>query len=427
MKTEESVGLKEEQALENRYHMAVYDRKPVQFVSGEGMRLYDSDGNRYLDFLSGIGAVCLGHTDPAVTAAISAQAARLLHVSNYFYVARRGELAQELSDFLNGGIQAAPPWKLFFANSGAEANEGAIKLARKHGKVHLGGAGLIVSAKRSFHGRLLATTAATGQEAKQQSFTPLPAGFVQVQPGDSAALTTLLAANGQGRLGQKASGGDEAEAAFSHRVCAVLLECIQGEGGVWPLSSAWLQEVRTLTAEQDILLIIDEVQTGFCRTGANFSFMHAGICPDVVTLAKGIANGFPCAALAATGKAADILQPGEHGSTFGGSPLAIAAATATLQRLKELDLAQNAASMGTYLAERLLTLPHVDEVRGKGLMQAVVLKQPRAAEVAAHALSKGVVLANIGSSILRFLPPLIVTKQEVDEMIGILQDILEQL
>jgi len=396
--------------------MTTYARKPVEFVSGKGMRLYDSEGREYLDFLAGLGCVALGHSNTAVSDAIAAQAHKLMLVSNYYYCEGRGELARDLSALLNTGNEQAAPWKLFFANSGAEANEGAIKLARKYGKLHLGGAGTVLSAKRSFHGRTLVTTAATGQEVKQAGFAPMPPGFSHINFGDLENLEqTLQAAR------QAAADQDRPELA----PVAILLECVQGEGGVWPLDETYLKAVRALTEEQGLLLMIDEVQTGFFRTGLPFSYMHAGIAPDVVTLAKAIANGLPCAALAATGKAADVFEPGEHGTTLGGNHLAIAAARATLAEFKKLDIGSHVLEVGAYFAQKLAQLPLVEEVRGKGLMLAISLAEDCAAQVADEALERGLVLNYIGGNILRFLPPLIMSKAEIDAGIVVLQELLE--
>ncbi|MDR2035699.1 MAG: aminotransferase class III-fold pyridoxal phosphate-dependent enzyme [Coriobacteriales bacterium] len=412
----------EQKNLESVYMMGTYARKPVEFVSGKGTRLYDSEGREYLDFLAGIGCVNLGHSNEAVVQAICAQAHKLVQVGNYYYSESRGELARDLSALLNEGAEgdagAAPtaPWKTFFANSGAEANEGAIKLARKYGKLYLNGAGTVLTAKRSFHGRTLVTTAATGQEAKQESFAPMPSGFAHFEPGDLDNLKHVLQAATQSACEQ--GRPDLAPV-------AVMLECIQGEGGVWPLDEEYLRSVRALTAQQGMLLIIDEVQTGFFRTGRAFSFMQASIVPDVVTMAKGIANGFPMAAVAATGKAAEVLVPGEHGSTFGGNPLAIAAARATLAELIAQDLDTKALSTGTYFAEQLATLPHVQEVRGRGLMLALSLDVCCAPRIVGEALEHGMVLNAIGESIVRFLPPLTVSTEEIDELIGVLKGLLE--
>jgi len=401
--------------LEDVYMMSTYVRKPVEFVSGKGMRLYDSEGREYLDFLAGVGSVGLGHSNAAVSDAIAAQAHKLVQVGNYYYCEGRGELAQSLSELLNTHNEDAAPWKTFFSNSGAEANEGAIKLARKYGKLYLDGAGTVLTAKRSFHGRTLVTTAATGQEVKQAGFAPMPTGFTHVAPGSLDDLLEALEAGAQ-------EAKDQNLPALAP--VAVLLECVQGEGGVWPLDEDYLREVRAITKERGLLLMIDEIQTGFYRTGEPFSFMHASIVPDVVTMAKCIANGFPCAAMSATGKAADIFEPGEHGSTFGGNPLAIAAANATQAELASLDLGAHVGLMGAYFKDRLAQLPKVKEVRGKGLMLAISLEDDSAASVVAEALDRGMVLNVIGNDIVRFLPPLIVSEAEIDELMEVLQDLL---
>ncbi|MDR3308141.1 MAG: aspartate aminotransferase family protein [Coriobacteriales bacterium] len=418
--------------MDETYVMQTYGRKAVEFVRGEGMRLYDSEGNEYLDFIAGIGAVSVGHAHPQVTAALQQQAAKLLHVSNYYYVEGRGELAQKLNGLLNATVgtlahasaatpagapapvpanapaHSSTPWHSFFANSGTEAVEGAIKLARKYGTTRLGGATTIVSAWRSFHGRTLAALAATGQPSKQEDFAPLPAGFVHVELNDTTALAQAL---------------DNPAAP----VCAVLLECIQGEGGVWPCTAEYLRAVREETQKRGILLIIDEVQTGFYRTGTYpFAFQHYGIVPDVVTVAKGMGNGVPVGAFCAHGAAGEILVPGDHGSTFGGSPLVVAAANATLDALAAQDCATNAHQVGAYLQQRLATLPLVTQVRGKGLMVGVALASPVAAQVVDAALAHGLVLNSIGPAILRFLPPLICTIPQVDTLIDRLTPLLKE-
>jgi len=408
----------EQSELESTYMMTTYARKNVEFVRGEGMRLFDSEGKVYLDFLSGVGAVCLGHANPAVSTAIALQAQRAIQVGNYYYSEGRGEYARDLSLLLNGGNAESAPWKSFFANSGAEANEGAIKLARKYGKLHLDGAGTILTAKRSFHGRTLATTAATGQVVKQESFTPLPSGFVHFAFNDLASFRDTLA---ECREAAQVQGRPELAPV------AVLLECIQGEGGVWPLDEQVLQEIRAVTASEGILLILDEVQTGFFRTGEPFAYMHAHCRPDVVTLSKGIANGFPTAAVAATGVAADVFEPGEHGSTFGGNPLAIAAASATLSELLNRDIGAHVKETGAYFEAQLAALPHIVELRGKGLMLAVSLDEERATDVAEKVLEHGMIINSIGSDILRFLPPLIVGKADIDELISALSLCLQEL
>ncbi len=392
-----------EVALDREFVMGTYARKPVLFVRGEGMRLFDDEGREYLDFVSGIGAVNLGHAHPAVTAALCEQAAKLVHVSNLFYVEHRAELAQDVSDLLGGG------WKMFFANSGAEAVEGAIKLARRHASRHKPGAYKVVTLERSFHGRTLAALAATGQPSKQEAFAPLPEGFIHVPANDVAAL----------------------DAAVDATVAAVMVEVIQGEGGVWPLSTEYLKAVRRICDERGALLIADEVQTGFFRTGPAFAHQAHGVVPDVVTVAKALGNGLPIGGFLARGAAAEALQPGDHGSTFGGGPAISAASRATVAELVAGDFGTRALESGAYLREQLATLGAetgaITGVRGAGLMVGVTLAKPIAAEVAAAALDQGLVINNIGADILRFLPPLVCGKAEIDTLLSALTDILAEV
>jgi acetylornithine aminotransferase len=412
------MSLEQQQALEARYMMDTYKRKPVEFVRGKGIRLYDDAGVEYLDFVAGVGAVSAGHANERVVRAIQEQASRLLHVGNYYYVEGRGELAQKISGLLNAGVTsdavgspAATPWRTFFANSGTEAVEGAIKIARKYGAEQLEGADTVITARRSFHGRTLAALAATGQPSKQDLFRPLPHGFVHVDLNDVHALKTML---NQGVGGRS--------------ICAVLLECVQGEGGVYPCTEDYLHAARELTAERGILLMLDEVQTGFYRTGTwPFAFQHYDVMPDVVALAKGLGAGMPIGAVAARGVAAQVLEPGDHGSTFGGSPLAVAAANATLDELAATGAGQRVAEVGAYLQERLKGLPLVNEVRGRGLMVGAELSAPVAEAVVANGLAAGLVLNNIGHHILRFLPPLVCTRADVDVLTERLEKILGQL
>lgn len=383
--------------LDDAYVMRTYARKPVTFVRGDGMRLYDDEGREYLDFVSGIGAISVGHANPAVAAALCEQAGRLLHVSNLYHVEHRGELARHISELLGGGF------RVFFANSGAEANEGAIKLARRWGARHKSGAARVVSTLGSFHGRTLATLAATGQPEKQQAFAPVPEGFVHVPLNDIVAL----------------------EAAVDGSVAAVLLECIQGEGGVWPCDPAYLEAARRICDETGTLLMVDEVQTGCFRTGSAFAFQGYGIEVDVVTMAKGMGNGVPIGAFAARDDVASALGIGEHGTTFGGNPLVCAASRAAFAEMDRLDVGANACAVGEYLADRLGDLDQVVEVRGRGLMRGVTLSRPVAGAVVDAALAEGLVLNAIGTDILRFLPPLICTNREVDTLIDILSRLLE--
>ncbi len=443
------MSLQTEQELESAYVMNTFARKPVELVRGEGMAVFDDAGREYLDFIGGIGAVSLGHCHPALADALADQAGKLVHVSNYYYVEHRGEVARMLSDLLNagpqdaageggaggaspageeaadGGLLASPAdpsaargaWKTFFANSGAEANECAIKLARLHARKRAaaraaacGGdaqaaqdsaARLVVVLEGSFHGRTLATLAATAQPAKQEAFQPLPDGFAAVPQNDVAALEALFARR----------GGE---------VCAVMVECVQGESGVHPCTAEFLQAARRLTAEAGALLVCGEIQCGVYRCGTYpFGFQHFGIVPDVVTVAKGVASGMPMGACCARAEVADAFEPGDHGSTFGGSCLAMAAAEATLCALFEEGIAERVERVGAYLRERLSTLPGVAEVRGLGLMVAADLapEAPAAPDVVARGLDAGVLLNATGPRTLRFLPPLVCEERHVDALV----------
>ena len=386
-------------ALDTAVHMHTYARKPVMFVCGTGMRLYDDDRREYLDFVSGIGAVNLGHAHPAVSSAVCEQMSRLVHVSNLFYVEYRDELAQDVAGLFGGDA------RVFFCNSGAEANEGAIKLARKWAHLHKPGATRVVTALRSFHGRTLATLAATGQPSKQESFGPLPQGFDHVPLNDVEAL----------------------ESAIDDSVCAVLLEPVQGEGGVWPCTPEYLAAARRLCDERSALFMLDEVQTGCYRTGPAFAYQGYGVKPDVIALAKSLANGLPVGAIVARADGADAFAPGDHGSTFGGGPVICAAARATLAALADEDLGNVAEVVGRYLVAGLERLASrsgaISDVRGRGLMVGVTLSRPVAAAVAAEALRLGLVINNIGEDIVRFLPPLVCTSSEIDTLLGVLDDI----
>ena len=404
----------EAKALDDTYVMHTYGRLPVEFVSGSGAELVDTEGNVYLDFLAGIGCASLGHADPVVADAVKAQLDRVWQVGNYYYVENRGELAQALSELLStitdeeGHAMGSTGtlWKTFFANSGAEANEGALKVARRWGEKHLDGASGIISARQSFHGRTLATLAATGQDVFHKSFGPYPNGFSYVPLNDLAALREAVEAGG---------------------VCAVMLECVQGEGGVWPADLDYLRSVRALCDEYDLALVFDEVQTGFFRCGAPFSFQLAGIEPDIVSMAKGIASGFPTGAVAAREQLADLMAPGDHGSTFGGNALAAAAGLATVTELVRRNIGEHVIATGTHLAERLSALPHVSEVRGRGLMRGAQFDKPIATALVDEGLKAGLVLNHIGDSILRFLPPLVVTDEQIDKMAERLEVLINQL
>ena len=404
----------EEKNLDDAFVMHTYGRLPVQFVSGHGATLVDAAGREYLDLLGGIGCSSLGHAHPAVVEALREQAGKIWQTGNYFYAENRGELASALSALLStttdeGGHEMGSTgtrWKTFFANSGAEANEGAIKLARRWGETNLDGASTIVTARKSFHGRTLATLAATGQEKFHKSFRPLPEGFVSVPLNDIYTLRERVERGG---------------------ICAIMLECVQGEGGVWNANYDYLRDVRELCTEKGLLLIIDEVQTGFYRCGSPFCFQRSGIEPDVVAMAKGIADGFPMGAVAARAEVADLLQPGDHGSTFGGNPLACAVGLACVNALSEGETGEHVLSVGRHLRHRLTALPHVSEVRGHGLMRGAQLDVPIATQVVEEGLAEGLVMNHVGDSILRFLPPLVITVAQVDEACDRLEALINRL
>jgi len=382
--------------------MATYAPAPVRFVSGRGTELFDDEGRRYLDFLAGIAVVSLGHCNKHVVDAIAQQAARLMHVSNLFHNELNERLARDLDRLVGDGSPAGG--QVFFSNSGAEANECAIKLARR-----VGGPGryVVVSALGSFHGRTLATLAATGQPRKHEAFLPLPEGFRSVAYGDLGALEDAVA---------------------SPSVAAVLLEAIQGEAGVVVPPAGYLTAVRRVCDEHGILLMLDEIQTGLARTGRWFAFQHEAIGPDVVTVAKSLGNGMPIGACWARRDVAAAFVAGDHGSTFGGQPLACAAGIATLAELEAIDAPGLARRTGAYLAQRLEALAGVASVRGKGLLLAAVLEPGLDAnEVARSALRLGLVLNAPVPGVLRLAPPLTVSTAEVDQAVGMLGAALESV
>jgi len=381
------------QALDAAHVMQTYGRLPVAFVRGEGTLLWDSEGKEYLDFLSGLAVTSLGHAHPEVAAAIAEQAHTLLHVSNLYYNDVQPRVAARLNALLGGA------GRVFFCNSGAEANECAIKLARRHGQRHGGPERYhVVSAYGSFHGRTLTTLAATGQPQKQETFQPLPSGFRQVAFDDLAAL----------------------EAVMDERVAAVLLEPVQGEGGVNPASTEYLEGVRRLCDEREALLIVDEVQTGLGRTGRWFGFEHSGVEPDIVTMAKALGNGVPIGACWARAGVAAAFAPGDHATTFGGQPLAARAALAVLTVMERERVPERAARAGARLTEALSELDGVAEVRGSGLLVAAELGAGRdAREVAQRCLDLGLVVNAVTPTALRFAPPLLVSDAEIDAAAGI--------
>ena len=365
-----------------------YGRAPVTFVRGDGCRLYDEEGNDYLDCLAGIAVASVGHANAAVAAAVSRQMTRLVHVSNLYYMVPQVELAERLKAL--SGLD-----RVFFANCGATANETAIKLARRWGQKTRGDDCYeIVSLLDSFHGRTLAALAATGQPKKQDVFQPLPPGFVQVRANDIDAMA----------------------GAVGPQTAAVMIETTQGEGGVLPLDVDYLQALRELCDERDVLLILDDVQAGIGRTGSWFSWHDLGIEPDIATLAKALANGLPIGACLSTERAA-VFDYGDHGTTFGGGPVVTTAALAVLDEIERRDLLANCRERGRQLVSRLEAVPGVTAVRGRGLMLGAVLDSPRAAEVNQAALSNGLLVNNVTADTVRFTPPLVITDDEADEAV----------
>jgi len=374
--------------------MHTYADPAVTFVRGEGTELWDTEGRRYLDFLGGLAVTSLGHSHPAVADALAKQARTLLHVSNLFGNVVAPEVAVTLDRLIGGGTERAGG-QVFFCNSGAEANECAFKLARKWAGP---GRHVVVSAWESFHGRTLATLHATGQAAKHAPFAPLPEGFEHVAYDDLDALDAAC---------------DPA------RVAAVIVEPIQGEAGVVAPSSDYLRGVRRLCSERGVLMMMDEVQTGLGRTGRWFGFQHTGVEPDVVTLAKALGNGVPIGACWARAEIAAAFAPGDHGSTFGGQPLAAAAARATLEVMEELDAPRLAERAGERLKAGLEKIDGVDAVRGKGLLLGAALSSDRAREVLAAALRRGLVVNAPRPDTIRMAPPLLVTDDEIEEALGL--------
>ena len=385
------------EALDSTTVMGTYARLPVAFVRGSGTRLWDTEGKEYLDFLAGLAVVSLGHAHPEVAEAISDQARTLLHVSNLYYNDVQPRLAARLDALLGGGGE------VFFANSGAEANECAIKLARRHGQREGGPERYrVVSALDSFHGRTLTALAATGQPAKQAVFQPLPPGFSQVPFGDLEAL----------------------EAAVDDTTAAVLLEAVQGEGGVHVAPPGYLAGVRRLCDRTGALLVMDEVQAGLGRTGRWFGFEHFDVQPDVVTLAKALGNGVPIGACWARSEVAKAFEPGDHATTFGGQPLAARAALATLEVMARERVPERAARAGARLAEGLAATPGVASVRGLGLLIAAELDGKDAKSAAAACLEAGLVLNAVTPTALRFAPPLLVSDAEIDQALAIVAKVL---
>jgi acetylornithine/N-succinyldiaminopimelate aminotransferase len=381
--------------LDAEHVMQTYGRLPVAFVRGQGTRLWDTDGKEYLDFLSGLAVTSLGHAHPQVADALADQARTLLHLSNLYYNDQQPRLAEKLDALIGGGGRA------FFCNSGAEANECAIKLARRYGQRNGGPDRYhVISAYGSFHGRTLTTLAATGQPQKQETFQPLPSGFRQVSFDDLGAL----------------------EAAMDERVAAVMLEPVQGEGGVNPASADYLHGVRRLCDEREALLIVDEVQTGLGRTGKWFGFQHSGVAPDIVTVAKALGNGVPIGACWARKPVAEAFDAGDHATTFGGQPLAARVAFEVLSIMEVEDVPARATRAGARLVEGLSKLGGIADVRGAGLLIAAELAgQQTASEVAARCLANGLIVNAVTPTALRLAPSLLVSDDEIDQAVAIVE------
>ena len=387
--------------LERRYFMQTIKRLPLTIVRGQGARVWDDNDREYLDFVGGWAVNSLGHCHPVLVQALTEQARTLIQSSNQFYTVPQIRLAELL-------VQNSCFDKVFFCNSGAEANEGAVKLARRFGKLHLDGAYEVITTLNSFHGRTLAMVAATGQKKFQEPYTPLPGGFVNVAYDRIEAI----------------------QEATTSQTCAVMLEPIQAEGGVNIPSDDYLREVRDWCDQKGILLILDEIQTGMGRIGTLFGYQQWGVEPDIATLAKGLASGVPIGVVMAKSKA-DVFQAGEHGSTFGGNPLACAAACATLKFIIDNDIPGSVDRVGRYLSARLEALrsrfDFVVDVRGRGLLKALEFDRDIADSVLMACLDRGLLVNKVKPNTLRFIPPLIIGEKEVDQAMGILEEVLAEV
>ncbi len=384
--------------LEKKYFMGTFRRVPGVFVKGKGARLWDENGKEYLDFVAGWAVDSLGHCHPAVVEAVTRQVQTLIQTSNQFYTIPQLQLAELLVE--NSCLD-----KAFFGNSGAEATEGAVKLARRYGKLKLKGAYEVITALNSFHGRTLAMTAATGQAKFQEPYLPLPIGFINVAYNNIEAI----------------------KAATTNQTCAVMLEPIQAEGGVNMPGDNYLKEVRAWCDQKGILLILDEIQTGIGRVGTLFAYEHYGIEPDIMALAKGLGSGIPIGAIMAKDEES-VFVPGDHGSTFGGNPVACAAAYATVKFIIDNDIAGNTRKVGQYFAVGLKKLkqkyPFITDVRGLGLLLAIEFSSDISQSVLLACHERGLLVNQLKPNALRFIPPLIISNDEVDEALDILDKAL---
>lgn len=375
------------------YILHTYGRVDAALVKGKNARAWDVEGKEYIDFTAGIGVNALGYSDPEWVAAVAEQAGEIQHMCNYYYCPQNTALAEELS-------KASGMAKAFFCNSGAEANECAVKVARKYGEKR--NAYKIITLVNSFHGRTLTTLAATGQEGFHKDFLPLTEGFLYAQAGDLAGIEKLMDGS----------------------VCAALLEMVQGEGGVIPMGEDFVKGLAKLCQERDVLLMVDEVQTGVGRTGTFYAYQGYDIQPDVVTSAKALAGGLPIGACLVGEKLGDILKPGMQGSTFGGNPIACAGARVVLRRVNDPGFLQSVLEKGAYLKEKLEAMPQVEYVRGRGLMLGVKLKVKDAHDVLVECAKQGLLILT-AKELVRFLPPLTITKEDMDQGLAVFQKVLE--
>ena len=394
------MNLQEIMDCDNQYVIGTYKRKPVSFVKGRGMKLYDTEGKEYCDFLAGIAVSAVGHSHPKLVEALTNQISNVIHTSNLYYIAPQALLAKKICERTCAD-------KVFFSNSGAEANEGAIKLAKiYHYKQQHPEKIEIITLKNSFHGRTLATIASTGQKKYQQPYCPLTPSFIHVPMNDLEELKKTI----------------------SEETAAIMLELVQGESGVHPVDRAYVQSIRKLCDAQDIPLIIDEVQTGMGRTGKLMAYEHFDIEPDIFTLAKALGGGVPIGAVCAKEKYAKYFSYGDHGSTFGGNFLATTAGNTIFEIFDQENLVDHAEQMGRYFKSELLKLAEksnkITEVRGIGLMIGVELSEPIADSINAQLLEQGFLAGTVAGKILRFLPPLIVTKEEIDQLVCCLGKLL---
>ena len=386
-------------------YLPVFSRYEIVLDHGEGAYVWDHNGKKYLDFLGGIAVNVLGHNHPALVKAVSEQAGKMLHCSNLYYTQAQADAADKLAK-LSGLADA----KVFFGNSGAEANEGAIKLARKFTHQQDPEKSQIITAWMSFHGRTLATLTATGQPHYQEGVGPLPEGFDYVHYNDIAELEKMM----------------------SDKTCAVMLETIQGEGGVYTPNPGYLQQVRELCDQHGALLIFDEIQAGIGRSGEFFAYDKYGVKPDIVTLAKGLAGGVPIGAFVARGEVARAMQPGDHGTTFGGNPLACAAANVVLDTVPQAEFLEHIRQVGSYFKQQLSSLQAkfpalISEVRGEGLILGAELSRDDIGrDIVNECLSEGIIINCTVGKVLRFIPPLIIDEEQVDEVVKVLAKVLEK-